>query len=347
MNTDYSYQEKAANVVLANSLSGKYEASILAACPGAGKTTISQIVLNKYTKMFPKARVLVLTEGKNTLKNQYIEELNNSHIEINFTYGTFDSDAQVRIGLPQSIARLSWDKVDMLVVDEAHNFFLADMVQGIVRKLNPTCKILMTGSPTQFNNKSQYAIYYIAAEELMKNGVFSSVSMDVARCIDKKNPWRAMESILVSAKQKKDNMSKIMVACPSIEYAEKVRDYLNYIGFSVSLSTSENDKDDTEIQKFKNGETKVLIVVGKGILGFNDKKITLLADLRSSSNIDSSYQLFARVLRTHPDGVRKTYYRIADNDYNTQVLTLHKMTALMRKDIFQGFNGKNLKLEIA
>lgn len=351
MNTNYSYQDKAAKTVLENALSGKYIASVLAACPGAGKTTISQKIINSYTKMFPNANVLVLTEGKNTLKNQYLEELNTSHIEIGFAYGDFASNAQVRVGLPQSISKLSWSNVDLLVVDEAHNFFLADMVQSIVKKLNPKHIVLMTGSPTEFNklneHKKQYGMYYIAAEELMQNGVFSSVVMDVARCEDKKNPWRAMESVLVEAKKKKDNTSKMMVACPSIDYAKKVRDYLKYLGLTVSLSTSENDKDDTEIQKFKNGETKVLIVVGKGILGFNDKAITLVADLRSSDNLDASYQLFARVLRTHPEGVRKSYYRVSDKDYNKQVLTLHKMTALMRKDIFKGFNGNNLKLEIA
>lgn len=344
MKTNYSYQDKAANTVINNALSDQYIASILAACPGAGKTTISQIILNKYTKQFPNSRILVLTEGKNFLKSQYLNELDNSHIKVEFTYGDFNSNAQVRVGLPQSIEDLEWKKIDLVLIDEAHNFYLADTVQSIIKKLNPKHKILMTGSPTQFNGKSSYAIHYIAAEELMESGVFSSVHMDVARCIDKKNPWRAMESVLTTAKAKRDDMSKIMVACPTIEYAGKVRDYLTYIGFSVSLSTSENDKNDSEILKFKNGETKVLIVVGKGILGFNDKKVTLLADLRSSSNLDASYQLFARVLRTHPEGVRKTYYRISDKDYNAQVLTLHKMTALMRKDIFKGFTGKNLKL---
>lgn len=347
MRTDYSYQDKAANIVLKNALSGRYVASVLAACPGAGKTTISQIILNKYVAMSSDSKILVLTEGKNVLKNQYLSELKDANVEIKFTYGDFESDAQVRVGLPQSINKLSWDKIDLLLIDEAHNFFLADMVQSIVKKLNPKHIVLMTGSPTQFNGNSDYTIHHIAANELMKYGVFSSVTMDVSKCIDKKNPWRAMEAVLIDAKNKKDNTSKIMVACPSIEYAEKVRDYLKYIGRNVSLSTSENDKNDLEIRRFKDGQTNALVVVGKGVLGFNDKNITLIADLRSSSNLDSSYQLFARVLRTHPQGVRKSYYRVSDKDYNKQVLTLHKMISLMRRDIFMGFTGKNLKLEIA
>lgn len=340
--SNYLYQIKAAEQILKNA---QNKVSVLAACPGAGKTTISHIIINKFIKTNPNAKVLVLTEGKNTLKNQYLDELKQANVRIDFSYGDFNSSAQVRVGLPQSIRWLAWTEVDLLIVDEAHNFFMAPMVQAIVQKLSPKKTILMTGSPTKFNNSGKYAIYYIAAEELMEMGVFSSISMDVARCSDKKNPWEAIKSVLASAKSHRDDTSKIMIACPSIDYAKKVFDYLKHAGFTVSLSTSENDENDTEIEKFKNDQTRALVVVGKGILGFNDKKITLVADLRSSSNLDASYQLFARALRIHPKGIKKSYYRIADQDYNKQVLTLHKMKALMKKDIFQGFDGKNLKLQ--
>jgi superfamily II DNA or RNA helicase len=344
--SNYSYQEKAANVVLANALSKNFFASVLGACPGAGKTTISHIILNKYTQMFPNAKILVLTEGKNVLKNQYISELQNANVKINFTYGDLSSGAQVRIGLPQSINQLEWNSIDLLLVDEAHNFFLADMVQSIVRKLNPAHKILMTGSPTQFNGNKQYSIHYIAAEELMDKGVFSGVQMDVVRTQNKNNAQSSIRDALMQAKQNKDNTSKIMVACPSIEYANQVAFYLNDQGYKVALSTSENDQNDSQIAKFKAGEANVLIVVGKGILGFNDANITLLIDLKSSSNLDSSYQLFARVLRKHPANVTKAYYRIADKDFNKQVITLHKMLGLTKRSIFMGFNGKNMKVEI-
>lgn len=352
MKIDYGYQAKAANKILTDALNPKYAASVLAACPGAGKTTISHIIINKYVELFPSAKILVLTEGQNTLKNQYLDELKNANVEINFTYGDFTSDAQVRVGIPQSIDSLDWDSVDLMIVDEAHRFFLAPMVTDIVNKLKPAHKVLMTGSPTEYNmiNQSKgsvYAMYYIAAEELQKYGVFSAVDMDVVRTIDKKNPHKAIQSVMHHAKQNGDNMSKIMIACPTIDYARKVADHLKYVGRKVSLSTSKNDPEDEQIKEFKAGKTDTLIVVGKGVLGFNDKKITFLADLRSSNNIDTSYQLFARVLRTHPDNVKKTYVRIADKDFNKQVLTLHKMLALMKRNIFMGYNGNNLKLEVA
>ena len=349
---DYSYQDKAAQIVLKNALNTSYKASILAACPNAGKTTISHKIINNYISMFPKANIVVLTEGQNTLKNQYLNELNTPNVDIKFTYGSFGSGAQVQVGLPQSINNLKWDKIDLILVDEAHNFYLADMVQSIIKKLNPKHQILMTGSPTKYNlyNKDvftkNYGIHYIAADELKEMGVFSPVDVDVAKVSYKKNPTQTIREVLSQATLNNDNLSKIMVACPNISYARQVGEYLISIGRKVSLSTSKNDKNDIQIQKFKSGETDTLIVVGKGVLGFNDKNMTFLADLRSSSNLDTSYQLFARVLRTHPEGIRKTYYRVADSDYNKQVITLHKMISLMQKDIFKGFTGNNIKLEM-
>ena len=351
MKINYSYQDKAANIVFKNALKPKFKASILAACPNAGKTTISHKVINKYLAKFPAARIVVLTEGQNTLKNQYIEELKSPNIEINFTYGALDSDTQVRIGVPQSISKLNWDQIDLLIVDEAHNFYLADMIQSIIRKFNPKHQILMTGSPTKYNMHNQqcgkkYAIHYIAAEELKNMGVFSAVDMDVAKVVCKKDARGSIAAVIKKGIDNNDNLSKMMIACPSISYAKKVAAFLSDIGRQVSLSTSENDNDNLEIESFKAGLTDTLIVVGKGILGFNCKEMTFLADLRSSSNLDNSYQLFARVLRTHPDGIRKAYYRIAeDRDYNKEVLALHKMSALMRKDIFTVYNGKNLIVE--
>jgi hypothetical protein len=211
--------------------------------------------------------------------------------------------------------------------------------------------MLMTGSPTKFNdhnakNKTQYGIHYISAEELLQNGVFSAVNMDVVRVLDVKNATSSVARTISFAKAKGDDLSKIMVACPSIAYATLASVELQKLGYTVALSTSQNDQDDKEIANFKSGKANALIVVGKGILGFNDSNITALFDFKSSSNLDASYQLFARVLRKHPKSVVKSYYRIADKDFNKQVLTLHKMLGLMKTDIFKGFTGKNLKLAI-
>lgn len=348
---DFSYQIKAADRVLKDAMSGNYIASVLAVAPGGGKTTISHHIINTYIGMLPDAKVLVLTEGQNTLRNQYLSELKNPNVKINFTFGDFSSDAQVRVGIPQSINQISWNSVDMIVVDEAHNFYLEPMVQDIIKKLNPTVKVLMTGSPTKYNlhnqtSKKKYAMYYISAEELQKMGVFSAVDVDVVKT-SSKSVSEVLSKVLADAFDKEDRLDKIMVACPTIACAKEAAKFLSSVGRNVSLSTSENDKNDEEIQRFKSNLTNTLIVVGKGVLGFNDSMITLMIDLRSSSNIDASYQLFARVLRRHPQNLKKAYFRVGlgDEGYVKQVVICHKMLALMKKEVYKGYNGKNLRVE--
>ena len=351
---NYSYQNKAAKQVLKNALCGKYVASCLLATPSSGKTTIAQRCIRSYLELYPSSRVAVLTEGLSSLSEQFIDELNNSHIDINFTYGTFGSDTQVQIGLPQSIQKLNWDEIDLLIVDEAHNFYTAPTVQNIIKKYKVKHQILMTGSPSEFNLHNQttsgkkYGTHYISAECLKRNNVFAGVDMDVTNVTDKKNPHKTIKEVLKDAKGENYDLSKMMIACPSVAYAKSIHDYLKSIGRKVSISTAETDKDNAAIAAFKTDETDTLVVVNKGILGFNDKGITFLADLKSSENLDASNQLFSRVLRTHPQGKRKAYVRVGQGskNYNKQVFALHKIEALMKRHIFKGYNGKNLSIHL-
>jgi superfamily II DNA or RNA helicase len=344
---DYSYQPIAAKKVLENALDSRYIASVLAACPSSGKTTISHIVINEYLKLFPAANVLVLTEAQKVLQHQFLSELDNPNVSINFTYGTIGSDKQVQVGIPQAIKQLKWDKIDLLVVDECHNWYLEKTDQGIIGKYKPTHQVIMTGSPTKFNrhnreNSTQYGMYYIPADKLQKMGVFSGVDVDVIKVNHKNN----FKYIWETAKQRGANLSKVMVACSSILQADTVGYYLRQLGIKYTISTSTNDKYGTKIKDFKNGEYDVLIVVNRGILGFNDKMITTLIDIKSSKDIDASYQLFARVLRNHPDNIQKYYCRVSFNNkcsYNNEVLMLHKMVALMDEHNFKNFTGSNLK----
>ena len=146
--SDYGYQTYSANKLLADCQKTGVEAAVLAASPGSGKTTISHIVISKYIKQHPNAKVLVLTHGQNLLKNQYIESLQNPHVEVSYTFGEFGQDVQVQIGLPQAIKKYPYNFVDLLIVDECHEFYLKKMVQNIVKKLKPKHQLLMTGSPS-------------------------------------------------------------------------------------------------------------------------------------------------------------------------------------------------------
>lgn len=291
-----------------------------------------------------------MTEGQAVLKEQYLDELKNANVELDFTFGEFGSNAQVQVGLPQSIGKLKGNDIDLLIVDEGHNFYFAPTIQNILKNNNVRHQLIMTGSPSEYNFKNEtmpsYGMTYISAEDLENNNVFSSVHMEVFKTENRTDPKQTVKDLMAYASFKALNTDKMMIAAPTIDFANKVKKYLESTGRIVSLSTSENDKENEQINKFKNNETDVLIVVNKGILGFNDKNITFLADLKSSGNLDTSNQLFSRVLRRHPSNLRKTYIRASTgvNDFNKQVVMLHKIAALMKRKFFQNYNGKNIKV---
>jgi superfamily II DNA or RNA helicase len=352
--SDYSYQSHSASEVLEKALDKNTKASVLAAAPGSGKTTISQIVISRYLKIYPNARVLVLTHGQNLLKNQYIESLENPNVEIDFTFGDFKANQQVLVGLPHSIKKLPIDEVDLLVVDECHEYYLRPMVQKIVNRLNPRHQVLLTGSPSEFNmlkaDGHKYGITYIAGNDLVKNDVFSAVEMNVVPIKYRDNTIESLKSMLSFARKKNKNLSKIMVAVKTINEAKNAAYYLRSIGRSVAVSTSKNDRENLMVSKFKKGEYDTLVVVMRGILGFSDNNITGLFDLRCSESVDISNQLFARVLRKHPENIQKFYYRCGNKetqDYNDQVIMLHKVKAMMRRDIFINYNGTNMNVSYA
>lgn len=355
---DYSYQPHLANKIFKECQGLFVDAAVLAAAPGSGKTTISQIVISRYLEKFPKAKVVVLTHGQTLLQNQYIENLITPNVEINFTFGKFTSkieDApQVQIGLPQAIHRLCWDKIDLLIVDECHEFYLKPMVQKILKKLKPTHQVLLTGSPSEFNRLKKegkkYAISYVAGNELMDNDVFSPVEMDVVPVKYRKNTKQSLCEMLDHAKKKGKDLSKIMVAVKSIREAINVAHYLESIGRNVALSTCKTDRSNVMVREFKKGNHDTLVVVMRGILGFSDNDITGMFDLRCSESVDISNQLFSRVLRKHPKGIQKFYYRCGQKgiaDYNDQVIMLHKIKAMMRRDMFKKYDGTNLYVKVA
>lgn len=359
--SDYSYQPHLADKIF-NDCQGLFvKAAVLAAAPGSGKTTISQIVISKYLKKFPKAKVVVLTHGQTLLRNQYIENLQNPNVEIDFTFGPFVSKhqdihcmPQVQVGLPQAAHRLCWDKIDLLIVDECHEFYLKPMVQKIIKKIRPTHQVLLTGSPSEFNRLKKegkrYAISYVCGNDLMANDVFSTVEMDVVPVKFKKNSEQSLCEMLSHAQKKGKDLSKIMVAVKTIREARNVAHYLESIGRNVALSTCKNDKSNIMVRDFKKGHYDTLVVVMRGILGFSDNDITGLFDLRCSESVDISNQLFSRVLRKHPENIQKFYYRCGQKgipDYNEQVIMLHKIKAMMRKDMFEKYDGTNLYVRVA
>jgi hypothetical protein len=345
--SNYQYQTTAALNTLNQVLTNKYIGGVMAAVPGSGKTTISFIFINEYIKRFPSAKILVLTHNMNVLKDQYLNDLAKAHIQINFSFGDFRTDAQVRVGIPASIKNLGWDKVDLLIVDEAHEYWGQKMVTDIYKSLAPSHVLLLTGSPSSFTmhnkavdvahkGKRKYYINYIAGSDLTANNVFASVSLDSVQTAG--TTVERLTDALNRAKGKGYDMSKIMVACKNIEQARIVAYQMQLIGRKVALSTSNNDSDSEEFRSFLSGDKDVLVVCRRGILGFSDNNLTLVIDMRCSSDLDVRNQIFARVLRKSPKGVKKTYLTVS-KDLNKEVKMLQRLIDFMKKDNYMKYMG--------
>jgi len=352
LNNKYSYQPKAAKAILEMALSQDYVAAILAAAPSSGKSTIIIHALNSFLEKHPHARVVILTHNQNILKNQMIENFQNPNVEIKFTFGIFGSDSQVEIGIPSNASKIS--EMDLLVVDEAHQYYWEPMVDKIVAKHTPKYQILMTGSPSffvKYNNAvdnstksaKKFGMHFIAANDLM-NGVFSPIDLDVVR-FDGKQTIDKMKAVFARAKEERYDMTKIMWACKTIKEATAVAYYLkNEFGRTVFVSTSENDADSVAIQNFINSKDGVLIVVNKGILGFSDSNITCLIDFKCSKDLDTRNQFFARGLRVHPEGIKKAYISVSNSrNWNKEGQVLNQMISLMDRDVLMRYEGTPLK----
>ena len=135
-----------------------------------------------------------------------------------------------------------------------------------------------------------------------------------------------------------------MIACQSVKQAKKVEKYFLKNGISVISSNYENDVGSDNIQAFIDDPAlKVLVVVDRGILGFNMPDLVNVVDLTCSKNIDRTYQLFARVMRKNDKYPDKYFFKFADEEH--MLLAKFYMNAslmLMFPDFISKYNGKNL-----
>lgn len=349
-NNKYSYQPKAAKAVLNMALSQKFIASVLAAAPGSGKSTILIHALNDFFKRYPNARAVILTHNQNILRDQMLENFDCPNVEVKFSFGTFGSGSQVEVGIPSNASKIL--EMDLLVVDEAHQYFWEPMVDSIIEKHNPKYQILMTGSPSYFiryNNAvdksrkvtKKFGMYFIAANELIDLKVFSPIDLDVVRYDDKELLGK-IKAVFSHARERKYNMTKVMWACKDIQEATATAYYLkNTFKREVFISTSENDADNEQIQLFKASKNGVLIVVNKGILGFSDNTITALVDFKCSKDLDTRNQFFARGLRRHETGLRKAYLSVSNTkNWNKEGAMLHNIVNFMNREMFTSYEGR-------
>jgi hypothetical protein len=138
-------------------------------------------------------------------------------------------------------------------------------------------------------------------------------------------------------------LEKTMIACHSQDQARQVATYFKDAGVDVALSISDDDPDAEAVDEFKNNpKCAVLIVVGRGVLGFNFEELVNVVDMTGSQNIDRIFQLMARVVRQHPKRYQKLFFKIAPS--KMAAYFEHLMTGVLcltNEEWYTKFNGKN------
>lgn len=185
------YQKEGAKFLIKNN------ESVLAMCPGAGKTVTSIYGIIEYLINNPNEKVLVLTHSTKVLLMNFVDEVvefglgekigkNKDGLKSEIFSINFELNKRVHICLPQNIKKIN-QKYGLLVIDEAHENYLSKksikneeeesatneyVMQQIVNKITKKGTILkqwlLTGTPSKFIRKGGYNLYTIAINEIEK-----------------------------------------------------------------------------------------------------------------------------------------------------------------------------------
>lgn len=133
---------------------------VLAASPSSGKTVMALEFIKRNSGTF-----LILTHGQTILKQMWEKEINELIPE---------ESQRITYGLPQGLRNKDIPVVDYVIVDEAHEFTFAKMVQDILKKNANAKKLYLTGTPSKFIAE-RYDVVIIPAIELIDKGFVSDL----------------------------------------------------------------------------------------------------------------------------------------------------------------------------
>lgn len=352
------YQECAINFL--NDNDGKL---VLAMCPSSGKTETIIYHLNEQHKINPNIRVLILPHSTNVLLNNFYERLDLRNVD--FTYSTdINDDVNVHVILPQNHNKIT-GHYDLIIIDEAHENYLAKTIQGIIKKTQVQKEILLTGTPSKFIGNNDFKIHFVALSD-MDRLYIPKLRIDILESdydwnvnynesgelkTDYKFKEISTESSLkktfdfILNRNESNKIQKTIIVCRNIEQSKSVRKYLKSIGLSCEISNSENDISSGKISDFKNNLFDILIVVNRARLGYDDIDLINLIDISGTLNPNIIYQMFARLLRGTSD-MQKYYIRLTsknDEVFNSEISTSVALM-LTHKKYIEKFNGTGFRL---
>lgn len=413
----YKYQKKA--IAQVHKLFETVKKVCLAVSCSGGKTIMAISISNDFIISNPKVKILILTHGQVLLRQQFNAECQQYEERVGKLSTTFKNAAveksselkklypnnNVLITIPQTIKNLKkLPKFDIVIVDEAHQFYSANMVSKIIKSCKADKELVLTGTPSYFIRHKwpivpvsmgslypefiqdfiielAYSSSYVMGDsdydynrgEISKNSERKVLTKKGTRdtldglldFIHKraKMIWKRFPSVanalikfpdwIVASKK----LEKTMIACQSQVQAKYVQEYFEEKGINTLLSISELEGASESIKTFNefkvNDEIKILIVVGRGILGFNYPDLVNVFDLTCSTNVERIFQLMSRVTRKSGKRCQKLFLKVAPDlniglkgkDYFNYIMSA--VLSLTDDYWFINFDGKNmLKLRI-
>jgi superfamily II DNA or RNA helicase len=347
---DYSFQYKAALKIVNDCENSQFLGSVLASAVGSGKTTILIHAANLILGKDPEARILYLAHAQDVLRRQVLESLNdpNGPVKVGFSFGGLNSGAQLEVSIPQEVnSRKANGKYTHLFVDEAHSWFASDSILlKIIKELGIQKLILASGTISLFNryNKNslgkKFAITYVAGEDMLRLGVYSSVDIDLVRVANYVDVKANLREAFRRAALAGDSLEKPIVVCQDGFQAKEASSFLTSHGIKVAFATAKADPSNLEIEKFKKSKNMALILVNRGVLGLNVPDATSMFFLKRTTNREIILQALARLFRLHHDGRKKFFWMPATStDWNQKVALLHKTLSLNKLAELKSYCG--------
>jgi|694.fasta_scaffold149716_2 superfamily II DNA or RNA helicase len=208
---------------------------VFAAGTSAGKTltTILWLELNQ-----PK-KALIIPASKTILRDNFEVEI--EKFKPTFTYSIVTNKAelqkaisdkvQVIVALPQTLNKnySLLPKLDMFILDEAHQWYFKSTIKSIVKHTKPKKQLLLTGSPSKFVADGNFTFKFVPVMELYDLGHVSNAKVEVVSSSYnfKQADWLSSYGNLKSTKTNSPKKAKEALEMVCDEMLTKLRSKTN------------------------------------------------------------------------------------------------------------------------
>jgi superfamily II DNA or RNA helicase len=355
---------------------------VLGAGTSSGKTVMAivKLIMFYLNPLNKDKKCLVIPAFQEILRDNFVEQLKDIEVKygkLPFTYkiikgynskqqiiDAMSDGVNVIICLPTTVnnhIKHFKNKIEWLYFDEAQYFYLAKMVQDMIKDIKPKYQLLMTGSVSKYNAKSlHYIIKHVPVNKLHELGLVSNVRVELiqssynfkdkdyislfgklkdGKTSNKDKNIEALYSVakemVLTLKSRFPNLvtnkyigkrairvlgdiDKTIIICHSIQQAKCFYQILKpELKGKVLISHSKTDKEDwNNFEKFKTDDSKLLIVVNQGRIGFSMKELFNIVDFSMSKDFEIIQQMYGRLLRISDNapGNTKIFYKVSTVD---------------------------------